>query len=376
MAPVGLAEHLDGLTAPAVLVRPRGDGRLECQACAHRCALRDGDRGLCGVRTRRGDVIRAPFGYVAARRIRAVETNTVYHVRPGTQALVIGMYGCDLRCPYCQNWRISQALREDTAPSMPAPVTPAALVDEAVRSDCAVVCGAYNEPLIAAEWLHAVFAEAQRAGLVTGIVSDGNTTGETLAYMRPVTDFYRVDLKGFTDRQYAAVGGRLATVVEAIRVARALGYWVEVVTLVVPGFNDDLGGLRGLARDLAAIDVDLPWHLNAFYPRYRWRDRPRQGAGLLISAAGAAYARGLRYVYVGNLADRVAQLSHTRCPGCRAVVVERHDYRAVAVRCPEGRCPGCGTHLPGLWRARAGPGPYPAAAGSIQKTSQWCPSTS
>lgn len=339
------------MTAPAVLVAPRGDGRIECRACAHRCALRDGDTGACGVRSRRGADVRAPFGYVAAKHVRAVETNTVYHVRPGTPALILGMYGCDLRCPYCQNWRISQALREDGPAPAPTITTPLALVDEAVARECAVVCGAYNEPLIAAEWLHAVFTEARRRGLVTGVVSDGNTTRETLEYLRPVMDFYRVDLKAFTEAQYATLGGRLATVLDAIGTARALGYWVEVVTLVVPGFNDDLAGLRGLAAELAAIDRDVPWHLNAFYPRYRWKDRPRQGAGLLVSAAGAAYARGLRYVYVGNLADRMSELSHTRCPGCHAVLVERHDYRTLAVRAVDGRCGACGVIVPGLWSA-------------------------
>jgi len=224
-------------------------------------------------------------------------------------------------------------------------------VDEACGAGCEVVCGAYNEPLIAAEWLYAVFAEAHRLRLVTGVVSDGNTTREALTYMRPVMDFFRVDLKAFTDAQYATLGGRLATVLDSIRIARSLGYWVEVVTLVVPGFNDELHGLRTLARELAAIDCDIPWHLNAFYPRYRWRDRPPQGGGLLVSAAGAAYAAGLRHVYVGNLADRVTGLSHTRCPGCHAVLVERHDYRATANRCPDGSCPECGRRIAGLWRS-------------------------
>ena len=349
MSATPLATRLGTMTVPATLVATRADGRIACAACAHRCALRDGDVGACGVRSRRGVEIRAPFGYVAAKHVRAVETNTVYHVRPGAQALILGMYGCDLRCPYCQNWRISQALREETPAPEPKSTTPAALVEEAVAHDCAVVCGAYNEPLIAAEWLHAVFAEARRHALVTGVVSDGNTTHETLAYLRPVMDFYRVDLKAFTEHQYATLGGRLGTVLDAIGAARALGYWVEVVTLVVPGFNDDLGGLRALAADLAAIDRDVPWHLNAFYPRYRWKDRPRQSGGLLVSAAGAAYARGLRYVYVGNLADRVSELSHTRCPDCHSVVVERHDYRVRTLHGPNGHCPRCGFAVPGVW---------------------------
>jgi pyruvate formate lyase activating enzyme len=345
-----LREALGTLTAPAVLVAGRSDGRLECSACAHRCALHDGMAGLCGVRWRGGSILHVPDGYVAARRIRAVETNTVYHVRPGANALIFGMFGCDLRCPYCHNWRVSQAAREDVA-VLPERISARALVDEAVTAGCGVVAAAYNEPMIAAEWVRAIFGEARTRGLVTVVVSDGNTTPEALAYLRPVTDVYRVDLKGFTEEQYAVLGGRLAVVLEAIAHARAIGYWVEVVTLVVPGFNDDPGGLRALASHLVAVDADIPWHLNAFYPRYRWTDRPQQGAGLLVTIAGAAYARGLRYVYVGNLGDSMAALAHTRCPGCHRIVVSRHDYRTLGVDLVDGRCPGCGTVVAGLWTA-------------------------
>jgi pyruvate formate lyase activating enzyme len=345
-----LREALRTLTAPAVLVAGRPDGRVECSACAHRCALHDGAAGLCGVRWRGGSILHAPAGYVAARRIRAVETNTVYHVRPGANALIFGMFGCDLRCPYCHNWRVSQAAREDVA-VLPERISARALVDEAVTAGCGVVAAAYNEPMIAAEWVRAIFGEARTRGLVTVVVSDGNTTPEALAYLRPVTDVYRVDLKGFTEEQYAVLGGRLGVVLEAIAHARAIGYWVEVVTLVVPGFNDDPGGLRALASHLAAVDADIPWHLNAFYPRYRWTERPRQGAGLLVTIAGAAYARGLRYVYVGNLGDSMPALSHTRCPGCHRIVVSRHDYRTLGVDLVDGRCPDCGTAVAGLWTA-------------------------
>lgn len=148
--------------APGRLMRARDDGRIECVACAHRCALIDGAAGRCGVRSRLGDDLLVPFGYVAARRVRAVETNTIYHVSPGSLALTFGMYGCDLRCPYCHNARLSQALREPDAEISPKPITAAALADEAVAEGCGVVCSAYNEPMITAEWAHAVFEEAHR----------------------------------------------------------------------------------------------------------------------------------------------------------------------------------------------------------------------
>ena len=350
-------------TAAGVLARPGGKGRLECVACAHRCRLGAGQTGRCGVRHREGGRLLVPFGYVAEQRIRPIETNTVYHVRPGSLALSFGLYGCDLACPYCHNARISQALRDggDMAPQW---LTADALADQAVAAGCSAVCAAYNEPMIAGEWVHAVFAAARDRGLTTVVVSDGNTTPEALAYLRPVTDVYRIDVKGFTDAQYVELGGRLAPVLDAIGTARRLGYWVEVVTLVVPGLNDDLGGLRRLARTLADIDPGMPWHLNAFQPRYRWRDRMPPPTSFLVAAAGSAYARGLRHVYVGNVGDHPHALQHTRCPACHALLVTRRNYRVLEVRLVGGRCPDCGTAVGGLWAAP------PSAAGSRAASSQ------
>src|SRR5262249_46029522 len=149
---------------------------------------------------------------------RAVETNTIHHVKPGARALTFGMYGCDLRCPYCHNARVSQALRDGDLgdPGDPTDVSAADLIDEAVAEGCSVVCSAYNEPMITAEWAHAIFREAKRRGLVTALVTDGHTTPEALAFMRPVTDVFRVDLKGYDADQYKSLGGRLEPVLASI----------------------------------------------------------------------------------------------------------------------------------------------------------------
>lgn len=324
------------------------EGLLRCTACAHRCVVADGRAGSCGVRERRGEHLYVPFGYIARRYVRPVETNTVYHVEPGSKALTFGMYGCDLRCPYCHNWRISQALREDTAGEAPIAMEAAALVDEAISAGCRVVCAAYNEPMIAAEWVKAVFGEARARGLRTMVVSDGNSTPEALAYLRPVTDAFRVDLKGFAPEHYKQLGGRIEPVLASIENARALGYWVEVVTLVVPGFNDDLGGLRGLAKKVATIDPSMPWHLNAFQPRYKMKDRPPMSPELLVSIAGTAYARGMKFVYVGNVTGTFDELEHTRCPRCHATLIERRNFTTTKMSLVDGAC-ACGEIIPGLF---------------------------
>lgn len=348
LAAPGLDARLRALTAPAALTTNEG-GLLRCTACAHRCVLGPGRTGSCGVRFEQGGEVRAPFGYVARRYVRPVETNTIFHVLPGSLALTFGMFGCDLRCPYCHNWKVSQALREGVEDA-PRPISAAALVDEAVAAGARVVCAAYNEPMIAAEWVVAVFAEAKRRGLVTAIVSDGNTTSEALAHVRPVTDVFRVDLKGSSPEQYRQLGGRLEPVLAAIAEARALGLWVEVVTLVVPGLNDDEPGLGRLARQLAAIDEGIPWHLNAFVPRYKLADRPSPSVPLLISVAGTAYARGLRHVYVSNVAAEFPHLGHTRCPSCAEEVVTRWNYRTTGSRLVDGNlCPSCCTPIAGIF---------------------------
>ncbi|MBX3188448.1 MAG: radical SAM protein [Labilithrix sp.] len=350
-----LSAELGAFVAPGELFAREGD-LFRCTACAHRCVLSDGRPGACGVRERRGDAGLVPFGYVARRYVRNVETNTVYHVVPGAKALTFGMYGCDLRCPYCHNWKLSQALRDGDAAvgaTPPIPMTPAALVDEAVSAGCRVMCAAYNEPMIAAEWVRAVFGEARARGLFTMIVSDGNTTPEALAFVRPVTDVYRVDLKGFSSEQYKALGGRIEPVLAAIAEARRLGFWVEVVTLVVPGFNDDPAGLRALAKKLLAIDPAIPWHLNAFQPRYKMRDRPPMHPELLVSIAGAALARGMKHVYVGNVTGMFGELEHTRCPKCHFTLVERRNYQTTAVRLDGSSCPACREPVAGLFTERA-----------------------
>ena len=341
---------LDQHTVPGVVFRESPPNAVECGACAHRCRLVAGARGICGVRFNEGGVLRVPFGYVAARRIRPVETNTIYHVRPGALALTFGMYGCDLRCPYCHNWRLSQALRDPSDEDKPVEtITARALVEDACRAGCRVICSAYNEPMITAEWAHDVFTEARRRGLVTALISDSNTTAEALAYLRPVTDVFRADLKGYDEAQYRALGGRAGVALAAIGEAKRLGYWVEVVTLVVPGFNDAPSGLQTLASSLAAIDPGMPWHLNGFVPRYRMESTPATAPAYLVHAAGIAYGRGLRHVYVGNVADSVAELAHTRCPECATVLVRRYNYKTLSADLADGRCPSCRRPVAGIW---------------------------
>jgi pyruvate formate lyase activating enzyme len=332
------------------LVEPIERGRIRCHACGHRCPIPDGAVGVCKVRFNQGGRLRVPWGYVAGVQCDPVEKKPFFHAYPGALAYSFGMLGCDLHCSYCQNWVTSQALRDPQAMAPPRDATPAALVQDAVRQGARLLVSTYNEPLITAEWGVAVFTEARRHGLVTGFVSNGNGTPRVLDYLRPHIDLYKVDLKSFDDRRYRELGGRLEPILETIQWLHRAGVWVEIVTLLVPGFNDSEQELRGLTAFLAGISPDIPWHVTAFHQDYRMTDADNTTPAMLLGAARIGRDAGLRYVYGGNAPGRVGDLEHTHCHACGGRLVARFGYLVQEYRLTDrGTCPDCDTPIPGRW---------------------------
>ncbi len=325
-------------------------GKLECRACAHRCRLGEGRRGVCLVRSREGDSLRVPWGYVAGLAVDPIEKKPFFHVAPGASALSFGMLGCDLHCAYCQNWLTSQSLRDEQAVTRAHPAEPSELVASALARGCRALVSTYNEPLITAEWAVEIFRHARKAGLMTGFVSNGHATPEVLAYLRPVTDLYKVDLKSFRESSYRSLGGSLRAVLDSIAELHRLGFWIEVVTLVVPGFNDDHEELADIAGFLAAVSPDIPWHVTAFHPDYRMADRGRTPPATLSRARRIGHESGLRYVYAGNLPGELDGAEDTHCPSCRKVLVRRHGFSVTEnlIR-GAGRCPECDAEIAGRW---------------------------
>jgi pyruvate formate lyase activating enzyme len=310
-----------------------------------------GRRGICRVRFNDGGTLRVPWGYVAALQVDPTEKKPFYHVLPGSTTLTFGMLGCDLHCSYCQNWLTSQALRDPAAGTPPQDVTPEGLVALGRRGGAALVASSYNEPLITAEWAVAVFKQARAAGMRTCFVSNGNATREVLAYLRPWLDCYKIDLKSMNEKNYRALGGTLGRVLDTVRMVHDLGFWMEIVTLVVPGWNDSDEELGAAATFIASVSRDIPWHVTAFHPDYTMTDRPRTPVATLLRAAKIGKAAGLHYVYAGNAPGMVGDLEHTICPGCGAILVERHGFTVLRNRLAtsDGRCPRCGRAIPGIW---------------------------
>jgi pyruvate formate lyase activating enzyme len=346
-----LANVLARRTREGDLVQPLSEGRVRCLACGHRCLIPPGQRGVCKVRWNEGGRLMVPTGYVAALQLDPVEKKPFFHAFPGARALSFGMLGCDFHCAYCQNWLTSQSLRDATAGVAPDEVAPRDIVDLALAQRARILTSTYNEPLITSEWAVEVFREGKARGLVCSYVSNGNGTPEVIEYLRPWVDLYKVDLKSFDDRHYRKLGGRLDTVLETIRRLHEMGFWLEVVTLVVPGFNDSDGELRGIARFLVSVSPDVPWHVTAFHPDYRMTDRGPTTAATVVRAAEIGVSEGLRYVYAGNVPGRVGRFENTSCPSCGALLIERHGYvvRRDLVTPNHGRCPSCAKAIGGRW---------------------------
>ena len=350
MSGMTLAEVLARETREGDLYDTLPDGRLRCYACGHCCPLPEGAVGVCKVRFNQGGRLLVPWGYVGGVQCDPIEKKPFFHAHPGALAYSFGMLGCDLHCAYCQNWVTSQALRDPAAVAPPLGTSPADLAADALRQQARVVVSTYNEPLITSEWAVAVFKEAKAAGLVTGYVSNGNGTPQVLEYIRPWVDLYKVDLKSFDDRHYRQLGGRMQPILDTIRRLHAMEFWVEIVTLLIPGFNDARDEIERLTAFVASVSPDIPWHVTAFHGDYKMTDPQNTTAEMLLAAADIGLANGLRYVYAGNLPGCVGDLEHTRCAACGDVVVARYGYHIRDYRMtPDGRCPSCAAPIPGRW---------------------------
>lgn len=351
VASESLAVRLDRQTVTGTLWRREGD-KVRCVACGHRCLIAEGRRGICKVRFNAGGELKVPFGYVAGVASDPVEKKPFFHVYPGSDALTFGMLGCDFHCGYCQNWVTSQALRDEASGTPVQAATAAQLVGAAERSGARLVVSSYNEPLITAEWAVAVFKEAGERGFICGFVSNGNATPEALDFLQPWIRCYKVDLKSIDDRRYRLLGGTLAHVQETIRGVHARGIWLEVLTLLVPGWNDGEDELRSIARFIAGISPEIPWHVTAFHKDYRMTEPANTTVADLVRAAEIGASEGLQFIYAGNLPGRVGEWENTRCPGCRRTLIERHGFLVRDCRLtPDGKCPDCGRKIPGIWLA-------------------------
>jgi pyruvate formate lyase activating enzyme len=349
------AEQLHQYSAPGALWEKASDGRVRCLACAHKCVIATGRSGICGVRFNEAGALKVPWGYVSGRGLDPVEKKPFFHALPGALTFSFGMLGCNFKCSFCQNYGISQALRDRSCASADiTPARPEELAAEARDSGAKLIVSTYNEPLITAEWSAAVFKEARKHGLKGAFVSNGYASSEALDYLRPYADLYKADLKTFDPENYETViGGKLEKVLKGIEMAHEKGFWLEIVTLLIPGFNDSLPELEALAGFISGVSPDIPWHVTAFHPDYEMTDRRATPAETLLQAREAGLRKGLKFVYTGNIPGQ--GFEDTRCPSCGVTLIRRRGFQVLenTIRVSadgKGFCRTCSAHVPGFWK--------------------------
>jgi pyruvate formate lyase activating enzyme len=344
---------LDDLTRAGSLVQPAGeDGSLRCMACAHHCLIKVGKRGICQVRLNQAGVLKVPWGYVAGLHPDPIEKKPFCHVLPGSLALTFGMLGCDFHCEFCQNWLSSQVGRDtgsNDAIGYIQKTSPEKIIALARQVDAKVIASSYNEPLITTEWAVDIFKLAREAGILTAYVSNGHATREALELLKPYLTAYKIDLKSIKAVNYRSLGGVLEHVLDTIRMVHEMGIWLEVVTLVIPGFNDSNDELWETARFISSVSSDIPWHVTAYHPDYKKQDAPPTPVATLQRAAEIGQEAGLHYVYAGNIPGRVGSLEDTHCPACQKLLIKRVGYTVLENQLDAGKCPACGEVIAGIW---------------------------
>ncbi len=324
------------------------DERVRCQLCAHRCTIKPGRRGLCGVReNREGKLYSLVHGLLISQAVDPIEKKPLFHFYPGSTAFSIATVGCNLRCTFCQNADISQLPRDER--QILGRQTPAAAVVQAAKhTDCRSIAYTYTEPTVFFEYACEVSALAREAGLANVFVTNGYMTAEMLAAYHPLLDAANVDLKSFRDEFYRRMcGARLQPVLDALKVMKAQGVWLEVTTLVIPGQNDDAGELRDLASFIVhELGPQTPWHVSRFHPAYRLTTVPPTPADALRRAHDIGREAGLRYVYIGNLPGLRGE--DTLCPGCGRTVVSRYGFTVTERHTRSGACAFCGGPVDGV----------------------------
>jgi len=324
---------------------PLEGGAVRCDLCRHRCRLKEGHVGICGVnKNEKGRLKNLVYGHPVALHVDPIEKKPLYHVLPGAEVLSFGTVGCNFKCPFCQNWDISQTSDINEA----IEVSPEKMTALALHHHAQGIAYTYNEPTIFYPYAKDVGIRAKEAGLKNIFVSNGFETPEMIADMASWVDAANIDLKCWDASYYKkTLKGELEGVRDTLKRMVDAGIWVEVTTLIVPEDNDEEAQLEAMARFIAdELGKEVPWHLSAFFPNYKMKDKNATAPEVLLKAKAIGEEAGLRYVYLGNIPVE----SSTFCPGCGTKVIERHGYGRIFNRLKEGKCPTCDRLIEGIWR--------------------------
>lgn len=331
----------------ALLYEKLKDKVTRCYLCAHRCVIAEGKFGFCGVRENKDGVLYTHvYGNLIAANIDPIEKKPLYHFLPGSSSFSIATIGCNFRCGFCQNWQISQSNVKDGA-AAGSEYTAIDVVSLAIKSGCRSISYTYTEPTIFFEFALDTARIAREKGLYNVFVTNGFMTGECLEMIKPYLDAANVDLKFFRDEPYKKIcSGSLEPVLNSIRLMKEMGVWLEVTTLVVPGENDSEEELSNIAKFIASVDKDIPWHISRFHPDYKFNKKQATPEATLKKARELGLSAGLKYIYIGNV---YGFGNDTYCPGCKKLLIKREVFSVIEYNIKNGKCAFCNTQIAGVF---------------------------
>ena len=321
---------------------------VRCHLCPHLCKINDTKRGICGVReNRNGTLYSMVYGKAVARGIDPIEKKPLFHFHPGAISYSIATVGCNFRCKNCQNFTISQMPKKGSKRIAGEAASPEEVVTAARSYDCSIIAYTYTEPTIYFEYAYDTARLAHKTGINNVFVSNGYITEEAIRAIAPYLDAINIDLKGLSEDLYLKIcGGHLQPVMDAIKLYKSLGVWVEVTTLVIPTLNDSEDDFREIAEFIKSVGVDIPWHISQFYPTYKLTTIPPTPVSTLRKAREIGLETGLRYVYEGNVPGEGEE--NTYCYRCGELLIQRLGFQIIENKVRDSKCPNCGTNVDGV----------------------------
>lgn len=321
--------------------------KVQCHLCAHECKIPITKFGICGVRQNLGSkIFTHVYGETIASHVDPIEKKPLYHFLPGSGSYSIATIGCNFKCSFCQNWQISQSSKQKDMGMGGITMPPEDIVKNAQKNNCKSIAYTYTEPTIYFEYAYDTAKIAKEAGLFNIFVTNGFMTRDALETIKPYLDGANVDLKSYSDDFYKKMcNGRLQPVLDSIKLMKRLGIWVEVTTLIVPEQNDSESELNDIAKFIASVGKEVPWHISRFHPDYQYKDSHPTPIETLRKAQEIGKDHGLHYIYMGNVHEGL----DTRCKNCGELLLQRAYMGVNKNYIKNGKCPKCDTSVDGVF---------------------------
>lgn len=320
---------------------------IMCRICPNECVLKEGELSKCNNRkVIKSKLYSLAYGNPCSVNVDPIEKKPLYHFLPGSRAFSIATAGCNLVCLNCQNWTISQTSPDKTRNYT---LPPQKVVSECISKDCRSIAYTYSEPVTFYEYAYDTASIARKEGIKNVFKSNGYIYPEPLEKLCSVIDAANIDLKAFSNTTYLKLsGGKLQPVLDSLKIYRDKGVWLEITNLIVPGWTDNMDEIRKMCRWLCDNGFkNVPVHFSRFHPTYKLEQLPPTPVEVLNNAVKIASEEGLKYIYTGNVPGH--EMSDTRCPVCKTVLIVRQGYRIASNNMPGGKCAKCGTSIDGIW---------------------------